>query len=242
MKRLKFKLLFLLIALSGLFIACSCNVFYSNSGVSTSTGTSANGSLKNAYQVDYKTNNSRYFSPLSYYLLGTSYVHSKLYNTLLESYAACEKTCPGNKFRLMECAVKKGGKVLIHRTHQNGLSVDFMVPKLKNEKQIKRYDRLGIWHYLLKFDKEGKLGKKKKVSIDFETMAKHIIALDNAAKNNGLAIRIVILKINLKDDFFKTTSGKEVKRRGIYFAQYLQKNVDNVHDDHYHVDFIINDK
>ena len=49
----------------------------------------------------------------------------------------------------------------------------------------------------------------------------------------------MILKINIKDDFFKTKSGKEVKRRGIYFAQKLPGNVDNMHDDHYHIDFKI---
>ena len=79
----------------------------------------------------------------------------------------------------------------------------------------------------------------KKVSVDFETMGKHIIALDNAARKNGLAISKVILKINLKDDFYCTKSGKEVKRRGIYFARNLSKAIDMVHDDHYHVDFKI---
>jgi penicillin-insensitive murein endopeptidase len=77
----------------------------------------------------------------------------------------------------------------------------------------------------------------KEVSIDFETIAKHIIALDNAARKNGLAISKVILKIDLKDELFNTKSGKELHQRGIYFARNLSKTLNMFHDDHYHVDF-----
>ncbi len=46
-------------------------------------------------------------------------------------------------------------------------------------------------------------------------------------------------QIDLKDDFYKTKSGQEVKKRGIYFARHLPKKVDIMHDDHYHIDFKI---
>ena len=237
MKRRKLELAIGLIFLIGIFIGCAPQLFYKNSGVSVSNGTPGNGSLSNAYLINYKMDNSRYFSLMSYYLLGNGYVNSRVYHTLIDSYKECEKTCPGKDFRIMECSSKKGGKQLIHRTHKNGLSVDFMVPKIKKGKQSKIYDRIGLWHYLLNFDSQGYLNINKNVMIDFETMGKHIIALDNAAHINGLKVKKVILKINLKDDFFKTDSGKEIKRRGIYFARYLTEKVDNVHDDHYHIDF-----
>jgi penicillin-insensitive murein endopeptidase len=238
MKRRKLKIIFLFIALLGITIACVPNMFYKNSGVSTSTGSPGNGSLKNAYQIDYKSSNYKYFSPMSYYLFGNGYVNSKLYRTIIGSYKECEVTCPGIDFRLMECSDRKGGKVLLHRTHRNGMSVDFMVPKKKNNKQKKFYDRIGLLHYLLNFNSSGQLKLNKKVIIDFETIGKHIIALDNAARENGLIVSKVILKIDLKDDFYKTKSGQEVKRRGIYLARKLQKKVDMMHDDHYHVDFM----
>jgi penicillin-insensitive murein endopeptidase len=169
--------------------------------------------------------------------MGNCYVNSRLYKTIVDSYVECEKTCKGIDFKIMECSNDEGGEILLHRTHRSGMSIDFMVPLLKNGQQTTLYDNLGLWHYLLNFDSAGKLNIDKNVSIDFETLARHILALDNAVRANGLVISIVILKIDLKDDFFKTTSGKEVKRRGIYFARNLPANVNNMHDDHYHVDF-----
>lgn len=125
--------------------------------------------------------------------------------------------------------------MLIHRTHQTGLSVDLMTPLVKNGQQYRRTDGLGIWHYLLSYDSKGYWNKK--VKIDFETLAKLILAIDDSAKKNGLKLSKVILKIDLKDDFYATPSGKQVKARGIYLAMALPKSVDNLHDDHIHLDF-----
>lgn len=239
MRKHRIILILLFIILIGLTIGCVPHMFYTNSGISVSQGTPGKGSLKNAYQLDYKTKNSRYFSSMSYYLLGNGYLNSRLYQTLLDSYKECEATCPDKFFRTMECSRKKGGKTFIHRTHRNGLSVDFMVPKIKNSRQIKRYDRIGLWHYLLNFDSSGRFILNKNVTIDFETIGKHIIALDNAARKNGLIVSKVILMIDLKDDLYSTKSGQEIKRRGIYLAKNLPRQVDKMHDDHYHVDFEI---
>lgn len=231
--------LIVILVLIALAYACGPNMFYRNAGTSESVGTTGNGTLKNAWQISYKTSNSKYFSFISYYFAGVGYVHSSLYKTLTDTYKTCESSCPGIQFRIMECSLKNGGKTLLHRSHKNGLSVDFMVPKMKDQKQVKRYDKMGLWHYLLNFDAEGRLTLNKDVVIDFETMGRHILALDDAARKNGLAISKVILKIDLKDEFYSTKSGKEVKKRGIYFARNLSEILNKVHDDHYHVDFKI---
>ena len=89
----------------------------------------------------------------------------------------------------------------------------------------------------MNFDSKGKANINKNVEIDFNTMAKHIINLDKAARKNGLKARKVILKINLKDDLFKTEYGKKLKRMNIYFVRNLSIQIDKLHDDHYHVDF-----
>lgn len=238
MKKHTIKLALSISLIAALFIGCSPELMHKNAGKSISKGTPGNGSIENSWLMKRKLSNASYFSMTSYYLLDMAYLHSKLYQTLIDSYKECETTCPKIHFRYMECGKKEGGKTLLHRTHNNGLSVDFMVPKMKKGKQVKRYDRLGILHYLLEFDKDGKLETNNNIEIDFETMGKHIIALDNAAKKNGLRVKKVILQIDLKDDFYRTKSGMEVKRRGIYFAKALTPIVDKMHDDHYHVDFV----
>ena len=125
----------------------------------------------------------------------------------------------------------------MHYTHQNGLSIDFMTPLTQNGKPTRTYDGIGLLRYQLLFDADGKLNCNKNTEIDFETVAKHIIALDNAARKHGLAIQKVILKIDLKDNLFKTSSGQELMRRGIYFAHALPPGINSVHGNHYHVNF-----
>ncbi len=214
-------------------------IFYKNDGESIARGSVGSGSLENAYLLPYRGQNFKYFSPISYFLLDNAYLHARVHRTLVAAYETCETTCPDTFFRIMECAHKYGGKMLIHRTHQNGLSVDFMIPKKRGERQAWLYDRLGIWHYLLEFTDSGQLKLDQNVEIDFETMGKHMLALDDAARANGLHLQKVILKIELKNDFFKTKSGQKVKNRGIYFARSLSPKVNAVHDDHYHIDFEI---
>jgi len=204
------------------------------------SGSPGKGSLKNAWLIPYSGSNYKYFSPISYYFMDNGYIHHQAYHTLLSSYKICEKTCPRVHFGIMECANKKGGKMKFHNTHQNGLSVDFMSPLIDGQgKPVRRYARRGLRHYFLEFNSEGVLNINPEVRIDFETMAKHILSLQEAGKKHGLRIKKVILKINLKDNLFATPSGKILKKQNIYFAQALPKRIDDMHDDHYHIDFQI---
>ena len=109
-------------------------MMHKNQGNSKARGSVRNGSLENAYLLPYSGQNFRYFSPFSYYILNNGYLHATVAGIALYSYKECETTCPGVDFRMMECANKEGGKMLIHRTHQNGLSIDFMVPKKNQHK------------------------------------------------------------------------------------------------------------
>lgn len=220
-----------------LFIFLGCSSVPRGSGPSASKGSVKKGELVNGRRFPYKGKNYKYFSPMSFILFNRAWVHSKVLNISLEAYKDCERTCPDRKFLLMECSEKNGGKMWPHRTHQNGTSIDFATPLLKKGQPYHFDHHYGIWHYALKFDEDGKLTTNKKVEIDFETMAKHILALEKAARKRGMYIKKVILKVNLKDNFFKTPTGKKVKAKGIYFVRSLPKMVDNVHDDHYHIDF-----
>ncbi len=99
------------------------------------------------------------------------------------------------------------------------------------------FGSLGVWHYLLAFSPAGQLTLDRNVKIDFETMGRHLLALEAAARRNGLRIRKVILNTRLKPQLFRTESGRILKRKGVYFALALKPAVDRAHDDHYHVDF-----
>jgi penicillin-insensitive murein endopeptidase len=233
MKR-RTKILLAFIVFSVLVMS-SPELLHGNQGKSIAKGSPGKGDIENAWLIPYFGDNYRYFSPISYYLLNRGYAHHRVHNTILQAYETCASTCPNVQFRLMECGNKHGGKMWPHRTHQAGFSADFMLPKTLNEKPHRWLDHLGVWHYTLQTDKSGNYTSR--VAVDFETMGRHLLALDDAARTNGLRIKKVILKIELKDDFFKTKSGRKVKARGIYFAKALPDLVNQLHDDHYHVDF-----
>ncbi len=210
-------------------------LLYKNKGVSTSKGKVQNGSLDNAYKMHWSKGNTVFFSKFSYYLLGRNYVHSRVYKTIYAAHSELESLYPNRKFVIMECARKKGGRMWPHRTHQNGLSVDFLTPMTKNGKP-KHFKYLGYARYLLNFDKNG---KRKSTSIDFDIMAKHILMLEKQARKNGLRIKKVIFNTNLKDELYASKHGKQLKSSNIYLAMKLGPTLNKLHDDHYHIDFEI---
>lgn len=225
----------ILISLSTL-LSCSPKKI-KGTGKSLSKGSVKKGSLKNGRRFPKKGENFKYFSKLTYFINGRAWVHSKVCDATLDAYKDCKQSMPNRNFMIMECSHKKGGKMFPHRTHQNGTSIDFAVPLKKNKKPYHGDQWKGIWHYGMRFDEKGRCKGNKNISIDFEDMAKHILALEKAARKRKMYIKKVLLKINLKDDFFSTPSGIEVKEKEIYFAKYLPPAIDNVHDDHYHIDF-----
>lgn len=197
-----------------------------------------NGSLENGWLLPYNGRNFAYFSGLSYGVFNNAYTHSTTYRIILDAYKTCETTCPGVFFRLMETSDKHGGRLLIHRTHQNGTSADFMMPKKRAGKPCRWFDHLGYFHYLLDFDEKGRLYGCKSVEVDLESAARHILALDAAARKHGQRIKKVILRLELTDEFYATPSGQAVRERGIYLVQNMPYWTNRVHDDHYHVDFV----
>jgi penicillin-insensitive murein DD-endopeptidase len=212
-------------------------ITHTNSGESESMGSVRDGKLQNGWLIPFKGENFRYFSRFSYYILNNAYVNSRVYATLIDAYSACESSCPGREFILMECTRKHGGQMLIHWTHQNGTSVDFMVPKKRGGENNVFADRAGLIHYLFQFNEGGQFTLSRKTAIDFETMAKHILALDDAARKNGLRIHKILFNTNMHDELFATAAGREIQQRNIRIIPRLSDLVNRYHDDHYHVDF-----
>lgn len=208
-----------------------------NRGESISHGTIRKGSIENAWLLEYSGNNFQYFSPFSYYVMTNAFVHSRVYHTLHMALATCEHTAPGIQYRIMECGNKEGGKMLLHYTHQNGLSVDIMSPKMKKGVPDGTWDQMGLLHYLLNFNPDGKLNLSKQVEIDFESLANLLVAIDDAAKKNSLRIRNIIYRDYLQDNLLNTRAGRSFKNRGIQFWQTSNSSINKMHDDHVHVNF-----
>ncbi len=86
--------------------------------------------------------------------------------------------------------------------------------------------------YAIRFDDAG---KRDGMSIDFEAMAKHLLALDAAAKANGARIRRVIFEPPLLKHLFAAPSGAALRGR----MNFMKGRAWFRHDQHYHVDFAV---
>ncbi len=203
---------------------------------SKSTGDPHNGTLINGKILPFRGENYRYFDTASY-LGGRAFLHGHVLTAIMQSYDSLAINHPGRIFTIMECSNKDGGKIPPHRTHQNGLSVDFMVPVIRNGLADYQLDTIGASHYLLTFDDEGKYVSDPKLQIDFDLIAEHILILQEAAEKNGLAIEKIIFKMELKDELYNSKFGKELKNSGIYVTKNLSSLINSLHDDHYHIDF-----
>lgn len=203
---------------------------------SVSIGSVSNGKLKNGKLIPFQGDNYRYFDTTSY-LNHRAYVHDKVFKTVTSTYAYLKICQAGRQFTIMECSHKEGGKLYPHRTHQNGLSIDFMMPLVKNGEPFYDYDNTGQSHYLLDFDNAGRLSQDTTVSIDFPLVAQHILALDSIGKLHGIAVQKVIINTELKEELFAGEIGKKLRTSDVYIVQNLSPLINRLHDDHYHVDF-----
>jgi penicillin-insensitive murein endopeptidase len=203
--------------------------------ISKAVGTVSNGTLEHGKLMPYKGENFIYFDRMSY-LEGRGFLHGSARTAVVDTYDSLRQVLPRRYFNIMECSNEFGGELFPHRTHQNGMSIDFMMPLLKNGKPYYGLDTLGAEHYLLSFNDDGKYKKDPSISIDFDLVARHILMLDYFARQNGLNIFKVIIKIEFKDELFATEHGKLLKSSDIYVVQGLSPLINSLHDDHFHID------
>ncbi|MEM9819785.1 MAG: hypothetical protein AAF985_01880 [Bacteroidota bacterium] len=171
------------------------------------------------------------FSTYSYlgYFSGRTFVHGKVRKTLLDTYQSCQTSCPGIHFILGETGDYDGGLFVPHTAHQNGMSVDFMVPLRKEGKAYRGQHLFNLWGYSLRFDPEGKCDDLR---IDFETIAKHLWALNESALANELVLQKIRFNPALQEKLFATESGKKIRDLPFWPNREVMP-----HDNHYHVDF-----
>lgn len=204
---------------------------------SISIGSVSSGKLQNASIIPYQGENFKYFDEGSY-LGGRAFTNAVVAKITVDTYEALHKKGVNRFFRVMEFSRKEGGKIFPHRTHQNGLSVDFMMPLMKNNEPCYELDEKGASHYLLDFDRNGAYTENPEIKIDFDAAAFHLLELEKQARKNGMRIHKVIFNTYLKDELYASESGKKLLSSGIYITRNLSKMINDLHDDHYHVDFV----
>ena len=167
-------------------------------------------------------------------LLGRTHVHSKVGDVVLAAYKALESAAPGKVFVYGETGWKSGGRIRPHRTHQNGLSVDFMVPVVDAAGRSVPLpgNPLNRYGYDLEFDASGRHGE---LAIDFAALAEHLYQLDVAARAQGAGIARVILERGYLPRLFATPRGAYLKRN----LDFMKGKPWVRHDEHYHVDFAV---
>jgi penicillin-insensitive murein DD-endopeptidase len=195
-------------------------------------GTPSRGQLRHGVALPERGRN---FSPYSTLAVaaGRTHVHSTVRDIVVQAYRALEASAPGTVFVYGETGWPQGGRFAPHRTHQNGLSVDFMVPVRNAAGQsvplpTRVSQRYG---YDLEFDASGRLGGLR---IDFEAVAQHLVQLQRAAAERGVVVGQVIFDPRYLPLLQATPSGAQLK--GLPF---MRKDAWVRHDEHYHVDFVL---
>ena len=84
-------------------------------------------------------------------------------------------------------------------------------------------------NYDLEFTLDGRLDD---LSIDFEAMAAHLVALVDASAANGIGVRRVIFDPKMRGELRATSSWSSIED-----LTFTTRRSRVRHDDHYHVDF-----
>jgi len=152
-------------------------------------GTVSNGRVERSVKLPTSGPNFTAYSALGT-ATGRTHVHSKVAD-IAAAYAAVERVDPSTRYVYGETGWPAGGRIRPHRTHENGLSVDFFVPVRNAQDQSVAIptgatNRLG---YDIEFDKEANYGE---YHIDFPAMAERLYQLHAAAKARAVGIELVI--------------------------------------------------
>jgi penicillin-insensitive murein endopeptidase len=202
-----------------------------NPDPSRSTGSPASGKLQNGRRLPTSGTNFSAYSRIGA-LVGRNSVHEAVRSAVTEAYAALAASHPDLTFVYGETGWPRGGPFSPHRTHQNGLSVDFMVPvRDENGRAVPLptapWTRFG---YGLEFDRQGRLGN---LQIDFEAMAAHLAALEEAARAHGTGIELLIFAPEFQALLWRTPAGRRLQGRFPVMTTPAWVR----HDEHYHVNF-----
>lgn len=200
---------------------------------STCYGSVSHGRLEDGVALPVAGDNYSAYTPLAR-TLGRTFVHARVRDIIVDAYARLARTAPGIPWVYGETGFAEGGRFAPHRTHQNGLSVDFLVPVRDAQGLPVRLPThaLNRYGYSIEFDREGHWDG---YTIDFEAVAEHLVALDAAAKAHESTLALVIFEPTWLPRLYATKHGEALRAN----LRFLARPAWIRHDEHYHVDFAI---
>ncbi|MCG7499712.1 penicillin-insensitive murein endopeptidase [Vibrio sp. Of7-15] len=207
--------------------------FSLNAAQSTCYGTTSNGRLEQGVQLPVDGENFTHYSYLARFA-GRTYVHSTVKEIMMNAYQVLETEQPDKVYKYAETGFEEGERFRPHKTHRNGLSVDFMTPVINESGQSVHlpthpFNKFG---YNIEFDEKGQYDDLR---IDYVAMAAHIVQLHKQSKAMGYDLWRVIFDPKLQPHLFTTEYGEYLKKN----VQFSKKRSWVRHDEHYHVDFLI---
>ena len=176
------------------------------------------------------------FSPYSQLgvALGRTHVHAQVAEIVADAYAALALRTAEIRYVYGETGGPSGGRLRPHRSHQNGLSVDFFVPVRDAAGRSVPIPTSADdkWGYDIEFDADARWGDYR---IDFPALAEHLYELHRAASARGLGIAQVIFDRPYLPRLFATPRGPWLKQHLVFMKAKPWVR----HDEHYHVDFAV---
>ena len=137
-------------------------------------------------------------------------------------------------FKYAETGGKSGGKFPLHKTHQNGLSVDLMVPVMDAAGKSVHLPTHPLIRY--RYDNEfDDRGRYSGYVIDYEALGALMVALHETARSHEIGIWRDLFDPQLQPYLYET-------RHGTYIRDNISipsKRSWVRHDEHIHVDFAV---
>ena len=196
-------------------------------------GTVGKGRIDGSVKLPLNGPNFSAYSSLAAAMQRT-HVHTKVAQVVTRSFAALHRRFPSTVYVYGETGWPSGGPFRPHRTHQNGLSVDFFVPVTQtNGHSVPLPTHIGNrWGYNIEFDAQAQYQTYR---IDFVALTEHLYELHHAAKAEGIGIALVIFDTTYLPKLFATPRGAYVRQH----IPFMRGKPWVRHDDHYHVDFAV---
>ena len=196
-------------------------------------GSVSKGRIENSVALPGSGSNFTAYSALGT-PMGRTRVHGKVASIVTAAYGALAKSNPDLHFVYGETGWPSGGNFKPHRSHQNGLSVDFFVPvrDAANKSVPLPTGVNNKFGYAIEFDSKARF---QNLRIDFAAIAEHLYELHRAANAQGIGIAQVIFDKQYLPQLFATPRGTWVQKN----ITFMKAKPWVRHDEHYHVDFAV---